>query len=76
VEVVARKGGSRLETEVRYLYDEVLTLKMAIEEAIIKGQRTFGALTDTTKSGVTADDELDLIDLKGGSGLIGWVDDI
>lgn len=62
--------------EVKYLYDEVLTLKMAIEEAIIKGQKTFGALTDNTNSGMTADDELDSIEVKGGSGLIGWVDDI
>jgi hypothetical protein len=53
--------------EVKYLYDEVLTLKMAIEEAI---------MTDYTNSGMTADDELDSIEVKGGSGLIGWVDDI
>ena len=70
------KGGGKLDTEVKYLYDEVLTLKMAIEEAIIKGQKTFGALTDTTKSGMTADDELDLVELKGGLGLVGWADDI
>ncbi len=73
---MASKGGGKLDTEVKYLYDEVLTLKMAIEEAIIKGQKTFGVLTDSTKAGATADDELDLVELKGGSGLVGWVDDI
>jgi hypothetical protein len=72
--VIARKGGSRLETEVKCLYDEVLTLKMAIEEAIIKGQKAFGRLSDSTKSGMTADEELDLVDVSGGSGLVGWVD--
>lgn len=65
-----------METEVKYLYDEVLTLKVAIEEAIIKGQKTFGALTDTMKSGMTADDEPDLIEVKGGSRLVGWIDDL
>jgi len=76
VEVIASKGGSTLETEVKCLYDEVLTLKVAIEEAIIKGQKSFGALSDITESGMTADEELDLGDLNGGSGLVGWVDDI
>lgn len=65
-----------METEVKYLYDEVLTLRVAIEEAIIKGQKTFGALTDTMKSGMTADDEPDLIEVKGGSRLVGWIDDL
>lgn len=73
---MASKGGGKLETEVKYLYDEVLTLKTAIEEAIIKGQKAFGALSDTTKSGMTADEELDLVDVKGGSGPIGWIDDL
>lgn len=72
---MASKGGGKLDTEVKYLYDEVLTLKMAIEEAIMKGQKTFGVLTDTTRPDV-ADDELDSVDVKGGSGLVGWVDDI
>jgi hypothetical protein len=76
VEVIASKGGNKLETEVKCLYDEVLTLKVAIEEAIMKGQKSFGALSDITESGMTADEELDLGDLNGGSGLVGWVDDI
>ncbi len=76
MEVIANKGGGKLETEVKYLYDEVLTLKVAIEEAIIKGQKTFGALSDTTKSGMSADDEPDLIYVNGDSGLVGWIDDL
>ena len=74
MEVIARKGASRLETDVKCLHDEVLTLKTAIEEAIIKGQKAFGTLSDSTESGMTADEELDLIDASGGSGLVGWVD--
>jgi len=76
VEVIASKGGSRLKREVKCLDDEVLTLKVAIEEAIIKGQKTFGALSDTTKSGMTADDEPDVVDANGDSGLVGWIDDL
>ncbi len=76
MKVIVSKGGSRLETEVKCLYDEILALKAAIEEAIVKGQKAFGALTDTTESGMTADEELGLADIKGGSGLVGWVDDI
>lgn len=76
MEVIASKGGSKLETEGKSLHDEVLTLKMAIEEAIIKGQKTFGTLSDITESGTTVDEELDLVDVNGGSGLVGWVDDI
>ena len=76
MEVIARNGGSRLGTDVKCLYDEVLTLKMAIEEAIIKGQKAFGTLSDSTESGMTADDKLDLVDVEGGSRLVGWVDEI
>ena len=65
-----------MEMEVKYLHDEVLTLKMAIEEAIIKGQKAFGVLTDTRRSGAADDDELDPIDVKGGSGRVGWIDDL
>ena len=65
-----------METEGKSLHDEVLTLKMAIEEAIIKGQKIFGTLSDITESGTTVDEELDLVDVNGGSGLVGWVDDI
>ena len=76
MEVIASKGGSKLETEARCLYDEVLTLKVAIEEAIIRGQKSFGALSDIAESGTTVDEELDLVDANGGSGPVGWVDDI
>jgi hypothetical protein len=71
VEVIASKGGSRLKREVKCLDDEVLTLKMAIEEAIIKGRTSFGALSDAAESAMIADDELDLIDVNGDSGLVG-----
>ncbi len=76
MEVIARKGGSRLETDVKCLYDEVLTLKTAIEEAIIRGQKAFGTLSGSPESAMTADEELDLADIQQGPGLVGWVDQI
>jgi len=76
VDAIARKGAGTLKTEVKCLYDEILTLKTAIEEAIIKGQKSFGPLSDIAESGMTADEELNLVDVGGGSGLVGWVDDI
>lgn len=63
-------------TDVKCLYDEILTLKTAIEEAIIKGQKAFGTLSDSTESGMTANAELDPVDVIGGSRLVGWVDQI
>jgi hypothetical protein len=76
VEVRASKGSSKLETEVKCLHDEVLTLKSAIEEAIIKGQKSFGTLSDIRDSGTITAEELELVDVEGGSGLVGWVDAI
>ena len=65
-----------METDVKCLYDEVLILKTAIEEAIMKGQKAFGALSDSTESGMTADENLGLVDVEGGSRVVGWVDQI
>ncbi len=76
MEVIAGKEGSKVEMEVRYLHDEVMTLKMAIEEAIVRGQKSFGALGDITESGMTSDEELDLNNMNRGSGVVGWIDDL
>lgn len=65
-----------LEMEVRCLYDEVIILKMAIEEAIIKGQKSFGRLGDIPEPGVISNEKLDLIDVDEGSGVVGWIDDL
>ena len=44
--------------------------------SIIKGQKAFGTLSDGTESGMTANAELDPVDVNGGSRLVGWVDQI
>ncbi len=56
VNVIPSKRSEKLETEVKCLHDEVLILKRAIEEAIIKGQKSFGGLSDTTESGTVPDE--------------------
>jgi hypothetical protein len=74
VNVIASRESEKLKTEVKCPDDEVLILKKAIEEAIIKGQESFGDLSDTEDSVVICDEELDLLDVKTGSGVVGWVD--
>lgn len=74
--VKTARGGEELETELKSLYDDVMNLTAAIEEAIMKGQKAFGALSDATEPGTTSDEELDLVDVNGGSGLVGWIDDL
>jgi len=39
-------GSDKVEKEVKRLYNDVMTLKMAIEEAIIKGQKSLPDLKD------------------------------
>lgn len=70
------RGSTKSAMETKCRYDEVMTLKTAIEEAIMKGQRSFGALSRTEESGMSSDEELDLIGLGEGSGVVGWVDDL
>jgi hypothetical protein len=76
VSTIASKGSKKLEMEAECLYDDVMTLKTAIEEAIIKGQKPFGALSDVTESGMTSDEESDLVSANGFSGVVGWIDDL
>jgi hypothetical protein len=76
VEVIASKWDGKLETKIERLYDEVLTLKMAIEEAIIKGQKASGAPIDIPESDMAFYDEFDPINANGGPGLVGWIDDL
>jgi len=59
--------------EVERLQDEFVTLKMAIEEAIVKEQKSLD-LNDIPESGVISDEDFDLTHMNGGSGVVGWVD--
>jgi hypothetical protein len=75
VNLITIKGSKKLETEVKCLEDEVVILKTAIEEAIIKGQKSIGSLSDTLGSDLVSDDDFALTRVHAGSGIVGWVDD-
>jgi hypothetical protein len=70
------RGSRKVEIEVKSLYDEVMTLKTAIEEAIIKGQESMGGLNDIPGSNFVADEDLPFTFVKSGSGVVGWIDDL
>jgi hypothetical protein len=73
--VIANRGSKKLEMEVKCLYDDVVTLRMAIEEAIIKGQKSLDGLNDIPRSGLVSDEDFALTCVNAGAGVIGWVDD-
>jgi len=61
--------------EVERLYDEVVTLKTAIEEAIREGQKSTDGLNDISRSGVVSNEDFALNCVDAGSGVVSWVDD-
>jgi hypothetical protein len=74
--VITNRGGKKLVMEVTRLYDDVITLKMAIEEAIIKGQKSVAGLNDISGSGLVSNADFALTCVNAGSGIVGWVDDL
>lgn len=73
--VIANRGSKKLEMEVKCLYDDVMTLKTAIEEAIIKGQKPLDDLNDIPASGLVSHEDFALTCVNAGSGVVGWIDD-
>ena len=64
-----------METEVERLHEEVVTLKMAIEEAIREGQKSLDDLNDIPRSGRISNKDFALTHMNAGSGVVGGVDD-
>jgi hypothetical protein len=73
--VIIAKGSKGLETEAKCLEHEVMTLRTAIEEAIMRGQKSLAVFTDVPESSVVFDDDFGLSYAGTGSGVVGWVDD-
>lgn len=69
------RGSKTLEMEVKCLCDDVVTLKTAIEGAIIKGQKSLAGLTDIPESSLVSNDDFILTCVNIGSGVVGWLDD-
>jgi hypothetical protein len=61
--------------EVERLYDDVMTLKAAIEEAIIKGQKSMAVPNDILGYGLVSEEDLVCTSMNAGSGVVGWIDD-
>ena len=64
-----------MEMEVKCLQDEFVTLKTAIEEAIIKGQKSVAVLSDIPESDLVSNEDFALTCVNAGSGVVGWVND-
>jgi len=75
VNVIVTKGSKKLETKVKCLEDEVMTLRTAIEEAIIKGQKSLTVLSDISESDLVTGEDFALTWEDAGPGVVGWVDD-
>jgi hypothetical protein len=72
---IINRGSKKLEMEVKCLYDDVVTLKMAIEEAIIKGQKSVAVLSDIPESGLVSTEDFAVTCVHAGSGVVGWLAD-
>ena len=56
-----------MKMEVKRLQDEFVTLKTAIEEAIIKGQKSRDGLSDIPEPGLVSNDDFALTCVNAGS---------
>jgi hypothetical protein len=72
---LTKRGSEQLETEVTSLYDEVMTLTIAIEEAIIKGQKSLGAPNGILECDPVSNQDLAFTCVHRGSSVVGWADD-
>jgi len=72
---IINRGSKKLEMEVKCLQDEFVTLKTAIEEAIIKGQKSVAVLSDIPESDLVSNEDFALTCVNAGSGVVGWVND-
>jgi hypothetical protein len=75
VNLITIKGSKELGTEVKCLKDEVVILKTAIKEAIIKGQKSVAVLGDIPESDLVSNEDFVLTSVNAGPGVVGWLDD-
>ena len=64
-----------MQREMKYLQEECVILKAAIEEAINKGQQFVDGLNDIPRYGIACNKDFVFTYLNAGSGIVGWVDD-
>jgi hypothetical protein len=68
-------GSEQLSIEGLRLYDQVMALTSAIQEAIIRGQRSVAVLDDVRESSLCIHGDLTLTRSSAGPGVVGWADD-
>jgi hypothetical protein len=72
---ITNQGSKKLEREVKCLYDDVVLLKTAIEEAINKGQKSADGLNNIHWSGSVSHKKSAPTRTNAGSRVAGLVDD-
>ncbi len=65
----------KVDKQSKHLQDDLALLKQAIEEAIVKGQKSLRELNDTCVSGTVSDKDVALPRTRAGLGVGGWVED-
>ena len=75
VKLINDLGGEELGVEGLRFYDEVMTLTSAIEEAIIRGQRSLAVYGDIRESAVASNEDLAVGCVNAGPGVVGQADD-
>ncbi|NWF78195.1 MAG: hypothetical protein HXY36_06375 [Chloroflexi bacterium] len=70
--VSVNRRGDKVEPEAKRLYDEVIVLKTAIEEAIMNGQKSLPDLKDTPEPRLVSHGDLALTCAKRNSEVVGW----
>jgi hypothetical protein len=73
---VTDHGRRELEIETKRLQDEFVALKLAIEEAIIKGQRSAGGLREVSGHHLVSEEYSMSTDATAKPGIVGWIDDL
>lgn len=73
--MITGEGSDELGMEVKSLYNEVMSLKVAIEEAIIKGQKSLAGVADIPEANSFSNKRSALTRVSAYDGVVGWVDD-
>jgi hypothetical protein len=69
-------GSRKLEIETKCLQDELVTLKLAIEKAIMKGQRSVANAGEVPEHTLISGEYSMHTHAAARPGVVGWVDDL
>jgi hypothetical protein len=72
---IINRGSKKVQMEARRLEDEFVALKTAIEEAIIKGQKSVALFDRIPEWDLVSREDFARSCANAGSGIVGWIDD-